>query len=138
MAEYTPTRDELIGGFAEGMAEARPDGVSAMDAYNVAHAAAERTLRAIEAAALRDAAHDWDEVPDRTPRTGTDTGPWLTARAAAIVSEPSSLAPNDRAWCHTRHQCHHWFEDECSDACDRGEHDHPNGACTPEQEGDRG
>lgn len=35
-------------------------------------------------------------------------------------------------WCHTRHSCHHWFEGECSDECDRGEHDAPHGhaGCT--------
>ena len=29
-----------------------------------------------------------------------------------------------RSWCHTNHRypCHHWFEDECSEECDRGEH----------------
>jgi len=61
---------------------------------------------------------------------------------AALMSEPSTPmdtpAPNGRAWCHTGHQCHHWFEDECSDACDRGEHHHPHGGCTPVPESTTG
>ena len=34
-----------------------------------------------------------------------------------------------RTFCHARHICHHWWEDECSEACDRGEHNHPINAC---------
>lgn len=49
--------------------------------------------REIAARALRDAAHDWDEVPDRTPRTGTDTGPWLVARAETIATPGLQYCP---------------------------------------------
>ena len=34
-----------------------------------------------------------------------------------------------RAWCHAKHICHHWWEDECSVACDMGLHAHPVNAC---------
>lgn len=30
-----------------------------------------------------------------------------------------------------------WHASRHPDACDRGEHDHPNGGCTPEQEEER-
>ena len=30
--------------------------------------------------------------------------------------------------CSLTHECHHWFEGECSGACDRGEHAHPIGS----------
>lgn len=42
------------------------------------------------------------------------------------------LAERSGPWCHTKHVCHHWFERECSEECDRGEHDGPHGheGCT--------
>ena len=41
-----------------------------------------------------------------------------------------------RVFCNATHFCHHWFEDECSEACDRGEHDHLMSAkeCTDNRE----
>lgn len=61
----------------------------------------------------------------------------LTPAAAAIVHEELGKfllekAKPHRDWCHAQHFCHHWFEDECSDACDRGEHrgGHGHPGCT--------
>lgn len=62
-----------------------PDHVAVELAYKAGLAA---VVAAAKAEALMDAAHAWDEVPDRTPRTGTDTGPWLVARAVSIASDP--------------------------------------------------
>lgn len=57
--------------------------------------------------------------------------PGAAGMYADAVMRVLTLTPyplDARAWCHPRHSCHHWFEDECSEACDRGEHAHANGA----------
>jgi len=61
----------------------------------------------------------------------SDSTSRTAGRQLGTEHQPSSPA-RQREWCHERHLCHHWFEDECSSECDRGEHDgsHGHPGCT--------
>ena len=157
MSEYTPTTEEVRNSAAFGavLAALIPDEamdidfpepgfrVAAKSSFDLWLAAHDREVAAKAwgegyEAGQGDEAH-WSRGLPSDP--GADEHPHDNPYAA-LMSEPSTPmdtpAPNGRAWCHTGHQCHHWFEDECSDACDRGEHHHPHGGCTPVPESTTG
>lgn len=91
---------------------------------------------------------EWRPVPDgRTAARLLDEAPSMFVRARVREPGPWREFPADPptvtargGWCHTKHKCHHWFEGECSQACDRGEHDHPHGApgCSDRSSADSG
>lgn len=73
------------------------------------------------------------------PNRPSETCPYCHGNGEVIITRDPDVDmpcvctdPLIREWCHARHTCHHWWEDECTEACDRGEHNHPIGAreCT--------
>jgi len=51
----------------------------------------------------------------------------VAADATTVCATMSDWLSDRGGWCHAGHSCHHWFEGECSPACDRGEHDYHHG-----------